>query len=103
MTKRAFPLSDVLSVIHTRNFSRTEDGLPDLVAFLTGDPKMPSDSQILFSAVMQVTGDLRRQLPDLAAATQPPATFATEADVWAWVEQMEQRHGDTVEVESSAS
>jgi hypothetical protein len=97
--KRAFPLADVLGVLHTQHFSRSEHGVSDLVGFLTSGPKMPPGSQILLSGVMQVTGDLRKQLPDLTAATQPPAEFATEADVWAWVEQMEQQHGTTIEVE----
>jgi hypothetical protein len=81
--KRAFPLRDVLSVLHTAHFSRSEHGVSDLMAFLTNGPKMPPGSQILLSGVMQVTGDLRKQLPALTAATQPPTQFATQADAWA--------------------
>lgn len=97
-TKRAFPLGSVLTVLHGQYLAETEDQVRELLAFLIGNDTYLAMDGIPPSAVVQEREALRRQLPELAAATSPPEHL-TPTTVYVWLRQMIIQHGAVVEVE----
>ena len=96
MPSSQFPIEDVLTILHGRQFTVGLEGPIRVIEYLNGN-KLPRSVKVILHQGLQVRSLLRRQLPQLAAQATPPSE-ASERDVLAWVEKMRQKYGNTVSI-----